>query len=392
MSSVANIEIDARNALRCPISGATDNLRLCNPIPFEAANVDEQDVARMEWVFGLPRGGLWYWLRSRENEIHLRKDICEMYCRGDFALAPTFQEYVRAREFMQSAGIKNRKNDDTSPRRPLSALARPDGLFRYVFIPRTDAARALQQEFKMQEQTDEDLNWGIMPCGNRPCVPGSEELPVVECYAHPYAVAAFANEVLSTKSTMLSAQWRAAVYQITCEWELDNRAPVPQWFLDEPKYSHDDSDLSATEATGYDPCASSSEESATLATILRDPGIDDDDYRKKVRHWLTKIDPKAKPIRAPVKPRRSKRIQEMMGEFPSPSSDEEDIPLSPVRRGPLRPRNPVRHPPTWARFNGGYPTRRFTSNDWAYFHHRVALVGRLSDASPRARSVRSRAT
>ncbi|KAL1740374.1 hypothetical protein HDZ31DRAFT_47630 [Schizophyllum fasciatum] len=397
MEPKADISLHVRNAFKCPISGSTDDLRVCYPIPLDTANGSEEEVSRMEWVFGLPRGGLWYWLRSKENAVYFRKDLCEMYCRGEFVLASTFQECLRVQDFMRSAGIKNRLDNDRTPRRPLSALARPDGLYRYVVIPSTDAARALLKEFPMQRQTDEDLNWGAVPSSlNKTCIAGSADLPVIECYAHPYAVATFANDALDISSTFLSGQWHMTSYNIISEWLFTNRTPVPQWFLDEPKYSCDDSDLSATEATGYDPSALNSEDSVTPATILRDPSIDDDDYRKKVCHWFTKIDPKAKPtreaFRAPVKPRRSKRIQAMLGEFPSPSSDEEGIPLSPVRRGPLRPRNPVRHPPAWTRFNGGYPTRRFTSNDWAYFRYHVALMGSVTDVSPRAHSVHSRTT
>ncbi|KAL1740373.1 hypothetical protein HDZ31DRAFT_85468 [Schizophyllum fasciatum] len=372
---------EVRNALRCPVSGATENLCMCRPIPYDAADMDETEVARMEWVFGLPRGGLWYYLRSQENAIHLRKDICEMYSRGDFILAPTFQGYLEVMEFMHHSGIKDREDDDDSPRRPLSALARPDGLFRYVFIPCTDAARTLLHQFRLQRQSEADLNGGLTPYDNEPCLPESWDLPIVECYAHPY-------------STPLSGQWHAAVWNIVAEWDLDNRTPVPQWFVDEPSYDRDDGALSATEANGYDALTSVSEgihEVAPTAALV-DPGIDDDDHRKKVCHWFTKIDPKAKPPRErSPPPRRSRRIQEMIGMCPPPSPADGEPSLSPVRRGPLRARNPARHPPAWTRRNGRFPTYRFTSNDWAFFRYRVVLAGSAADWRPGMR-LSSRAT
>ena len=92
----------------------------------------------MEWAFGLPRGGLWYYLRSKENIIcrrcqpplllldaeHalVRKDIREMFRRGDFVLAPTFGECARALDYLENPSIKKRDENDMTPRRPLTSV------------------------------------------------------------------------------------------------------------------------------------------------------------------------------------------------------------------------------------------------------------------------------
>ncbi|KAL1745071.1 hypothetical protein HDZ31DRAFT_37169 [Schizophyllum fasciatum] len=372
---------DVRNVHKCPISGATQDIRLCRPIPYETADGNAEEVARMEWIFGLPRGGLWYWIRSTENAVRFRADICELYARGDFVLAPTFKEYVSAMNFMENAGIKNREASDTSVRRPLSALASPDGLYRYVFIPITEAGRALQAKFKMQQQTDDDLNGGIVPYDGERCYEGSKGFPVIECYTHPYSISVFASRMLGgANSTMLTGQWHALVNSLCRKWQRASLIPAPQWFFEEEHCTWDDSTMSATEATGYDPLRlfPAFTPVPAPALILADNAIDDDDYRKKVCHWFAKIDPRAKParetLRTPVKPRRSRRLMAKASPYPPPSPSESDYPLSPVRRGPLRPRDPVRHPPAWTRRNGRFPTCRFTSNDWAYFRYHVALA------------------
>ncbi|KAI5829441.1 hypothetical protein K523DRAFT_416726 [Schizophyllum commune Tattone D] len=355
----------------------------------------------MEWIFGLPRGGLWYYLRSKENVIRLRKDIRDMYRRGDFVLVPTLGECARALKYLANPSIKNRDEHDTTPRRPLTALARPDGLFRYVFIPVSKAGWELRKKFNFQPQTKEDLNGGILPDDGKPILPGTEDFPVVESYVHPFSVASFADETLNkVHSTVLSGQYHALAYLIIDEWTRPTNNYAPQWFIDEPTYECDDSTLSATEANGYFLLAPGSEARAARrpASVSHDPSFDDDaddddGDTNKVCHWFTQYDPKAKPPhdadRSPVKVRRSRRLQEKMGLTPPPSPGESEPPLSPVRRGPLRPRDPVRCPPAWARRNARFPTHRFTSNDWAFFRYHVALASSIKPTPPpRKRSAR----
>ncbi|TRM61372.1 hypothetical protein BD626DRAFT_434628 [Schizophyllum amplum] len=371
-----------RNEFKCPISGATDNLLRCRPIPYEAADEEDVTVASQEWVFGLPRGCLSYYLKSRENGICFRADICRMYSRGEFILAPTFKTYVDAMNFMERAGIKDRKENDKSPRRPLTALSSPTGLYRYVFIPCTDAARALQKEFNMQPQTDEDLNGGVNPARNKPALEGSDQFPIVECYAHPYSVSTFANKKFWDHSTTLIAQWHACSYNLVSQWRLKRIAP-PQWFVDEPKFGEDDSDLSGTEASGYLLCTPA--DVVPEPVTLCDSDVSDDNYRKKACIWLSSIGPEfdpieenppPEPIHSHVQLRRSERLRNRYGPY-APPSPPRKAPTSPARRAPWPParsRDPVHKPPAWVKRNGCFPTSDFSSNDWAYFRYGVALA------------------
>ncbi|KAL1661559.1 hypothetical protein GGF50DRAFT_117870 [Schizophyllum commune] len=283
-----------------------------------------------------------------------------------------------------------------SIRRPMSSLARPDGLYRYVFIAMSKAGWTLRKEFTMQRQTTVDLNGGLQPDNGEPMEPGTEELPVVECYAHPFSVATFAEWMLARlRATSLSGQYDALAYVIIANWQRPSNNYAPQWFIDEPSYDCDDSTLSATAAAGYDE-SSSDADACTVrepAGVPRDPLINDDDgngydnERKKVCHWFTQYDPKAKPphdaSRSPVRVRRSRRLQEKMDlTLPTSPLGENEPPLSPVRRGPLRLRDPFQCPPAWARRNERFPTHRFTSNDWAYFCYSVALATSIKPTPP----------
>ncbi|KAL1674360.1 hypothetical protein EV122DRAFT_220748 [Schizophyllum commune] len=399
MGTAADISSSFQNECICPITGTREDLWACPLIPYDVTN-DEQLTIRMEWAFGLPRGGLWYYLRSKENIIYLHKDIREMFRRGDFVLAPTFGECARALDCLENPSIKKRDEHDMTPRRPLTSLSHPNGLYRYVFIPISEAGLALRKKLNLQPQTKEDLNNGVLPDEGEPMLPGTEDLPVVECPAHPFSMASYADRTLDrVPSTSLSGQWHGLVYAIADEWRRSSNNFAPQWFVDEPSYDCDDTTLSATEATGYIPPSPRSHICRVRkpTSVIRDPSIDDDDDTKKVCHWFSQYDPKAKPphdeSRSPAQVRRSRRLLEKMGLTPPPSPGESEPPLSPVRRGPLRPRDPVRCPPAWARRNGRFQTHRFTSNDWAYFRYHVALASCLKPTPPpRKRPPRSSRT
>ncbi|TRM61300.1 hypothetical protein BD626DRAFT_460050 [Schizophyllum amplum] len=380
--------------LTCLISGATENLRQCRLIS-ESAEEEEFQIACKEWIFGIPRGSLAYYTHTQENIMIFREDICRMYTRGEFVLAPTFKTYIDTMEFVQRAGITDRKDNDESPRRPLTALISPARRYRYVFIPFTDAARALQQEFKMQPQTDEDLNGGWLPRPRRLLREGSDAYPVVESHAHPFSVATLAETVFRLRpSTEITAQWLVCSDRIVDLWRCE-KYPPPQWFVDAPKFGEDDTDLSTTEASGYDPLLSESKCEPELVRPKRetDAAARTTDPRTKVTNWCGKVDLKAKPVeeelhRSPVKLRRSTRIAARAGPYASSSPErcaspppEEWVPPSPPRRAPwpsARGRDPIRYPPAWEKRNGRFPTSNFSSNDWAYFQYGVALAARTS--------------
>lgn len=248
---------------KCVMSGATTKLSRAWLIPDEVADEGEDKVAVNEWMFGLPRGVLPSYLTSPANGMVLRNDICNMYNHGQFVLVPTFKTYLDTMRFIE--GIKRRKQSDRSPRRPHTALVSPTGLYRYVFIAYRKAAHALQKQFKLQAQTDENLNGGIHPLDGNPLVPGSDRYPVLECYAHPFSISAYADKAFSMRRRKpltdrwyaLTHQWYALTHQwyaltrwILAQWEQKLIKP-PQWFIDEPKLGEDDSELSATEAMGY---------------------------------------------------------------------------------------------------------------------------------------------
>ncbi|KAL1744949.1 hypothetical protein HDZ31DRAFT_37470 [Schizophyllum fasciatum] len=310
------------------------------------------------------------------THLPVREDISAMFRRGEFILAPTFKTYIDIMRFVQKSGIRNRSNSDRTPRRPLTA-----GSYRYVFIPYTDAARALQDEFKMQPQTKEDLNHGVDPFGNSPADEACDQFPVVETFAHPFSVAIHAYRRLTKKCTHLTSQWLILVWKITTLWSA--AAPPPQWFLDMRECAVYDEDLTASVATGYLPVTPECVKKPEPVSILQDTKLAEDNYRKKAAKWAVDVGPDAdppedEPPRVVYAVRRSRRIQERAHPYRSPS---------PIRSAPLRSptrnvaralltckRNPVQNPPSWASQNGRYPTHRFSSNDWAYFLYNVYLA------------------
>ncbi|TRM61273.1 hypothetical protein BD626DRAFT_631813 [Schizophyllum amplum] len=382
-----------REVIKCVISGATDHVRQCCPMKRDD-DLEEFAVACQEWIFGIPRGSLPYRTQSWENTLCFREDIYHMYRRGQFLLAPTFRTYIDTTVFMeQRAGLTGRKDDDKSPRRPWSGLTSNGGPFRYVFIPFTDAARKLQEEFKMQPQTDDDLNYGKYPGTSREyLLDGSDVYPVIECYAHPFAVSTHADKAFQRRSgstTPVRAQWHACASDIVDQWRCEEILP-PQWFVDAPKYELDDSDLSSTEAYGYDPSATSEDTAVSEPAARRLPGEPDADAEgadphTKVLTWLGKVDLRSKPLeeewfrdRSPRKLRRSDRIAARSCPYTSTSPRHNLMP-SPTRRAPwpsVRGRDPLRYPPAWVKRNGHFPTPKFSSNDWAYFQYGSALAAR----------------
>ncbi|KAL1678821.1 hypothetical protein EV122DRAFT_277830 [Schizophyllum commune] len=153
----------------CAITGAATDIKCCTLI--------QQDVLKEEEE------------KSRENYVPFREDISRLFSRGEFVLAPAYKTYIEAMQFVNRIGIHDRHTTDRSPRRPLTALATHEGAYRYVLLPYTDAARKLQSEFGLAQQTAEDLNDGIDPLTNAPDEEGTDRFPVVECHSHPFSVA-----------------------------------------------------------------------------------------------------------------------------------------------------------------------------------------------------------
>ncbi|KAL1745069.1 hypothetical protein HDZ31DRAFT_63476 [Schizophyllum fasciatum] len=129
---------------------------------------------------------------------------------------------------------------------------------------------------------------------------------------------------------MLRGQWHALVESLCRSWQHASLIPPPKWSMEEERYSCDDATMSATEATGYNALGlfPAFTPVPAPAVVLGDDIINDYDYRKKVCKWFLKIDPKAKPahetLRAPVKPRRSRRLMEKASPYPPPLPSESD--------------------------------------------------------------------
>ncbi|KAL1678800.1 hypothetical protein EV122DRAFT_277811 [Schizophyllum commune] len=370
----------------CPISGSTDNIYRSPLIPYDAVDADATRVARQEWVFGLRRDGLYYYLRSQENYVVFRRDINDLFRRGEFILAPTYKTYLDAMKFIEFSGIIGRKVNDKSARRPLCALATAKGTYRYVFIPCTDAARALQKKYKMEAQTKEDLNGGICPVDDKPCEEGSDQFPVIECLAHPFSICSRAFTVFIKRSTTLTSQWHALCGRVIGSW-LYKRIQPPAWFMDEPRYGQDDEDLTPSEATGY--LLESTDHCRESPKLLDSHGLPDDHYLKKCSQWALGVPPDAPPpeencTHIVYRERRSVRIAKRAHPYYRPPKSpraEEDCsgPLpSPTRKGRRAlqtcKRDPIKNPPTWAARNGKYPSQTFCSNDWVYFRYNVYLA------------------
>ena len=320
----------------------------------------------------------------------VRPDIARLYFSHEFVLAPTFKTYIEAIKFIEHAGVDARDAKDTSPRRPLTAvrrmhhllmrgtherlqLAPPSGRYRYVFIPLSDAARQLQEEFPMQPQTEDDLNGWTNPIKHAPLLRGSDQFPVLECYAHPFSVSAFAAETLSLHHgalTRVIKQWQTMIGFLQLRWTSQS-ARVPRWFVDAPIREADDPTIDGSEASGYlnatDPISLMlTQEDIHDRVPLEGPAFAH--ARAKVMDWFSKT-------RQPRKLRRQQRGQDCSPyAWTSASSRRRKHPPIAQQKLPA-----PKEPPKWIQRNGRFPTQEFSSSDWAYFHFGASLDGRFTD-------------
>ncbi|KAI5900702.1 uncharacterized protein SCHCODRAFT_02559520 [Schizophyllum commune H4-8] len=369
--------------LRCPLSGETDphNLLRIKLIPELDDNADELKLPCTEWFWGLKRGGLQYHLANAHNSLFFRRDIAHLYASFQFILAPTFKTFLDIVDFNQRAGILCRADDDISPRRPLTALTPPSGFYRYVFIPMTDAARQLQKELNLPPQTEEDLNGGLDPRSKRPLHEGTETFTVVECFAHPYCVSTLAEHAFNYYddwATRVTAQWSLCTLNITRQWSVSKERDVPRWFIDMPGMDEDDITVTSAEGAGYTISRRSQDGNGRPRTVYEGQEA----LQAKVSAWAEQVDRNSQPeeqppiLREPIPVRRSVRIAERAKPYQRPKQAYYHRPESPVRKAPWpcpEDEDPYESPPAWATRNGQYPTRGFSSNDWAYFCYSISL-------------------
>ncbi|TRM61287.1 hypothetical protein BD626DRAFT_502043 [Schizophyllum amplum] len=358
----------SRSIYDCPIAGSSEDMASIHLIDAP----QDVEIPRMEWIWGLPRGGILYYLSSEHNTLYMRHDIARMFANYEFTLAPTFQTYVEIMGFVNHAGVIDRDEEDSSPRRPLTALTPPSGSYRYVFIPFTEAARELQKTFHMQPQTEDDLSGGIHPVYKQSLRPGSDELPIVECRAHPYSISSYALEAFQHHSlgTRVTAQWATCVRRIVHAWTSSDTC-IPQWFLDTPKKDWDDMSVVGSEKLGYELPSSPNALIRTPANVVDILKLDQSEYpepRAKVLSWFPKIRPPAdkdlKSSRSPCKLRRSQRLKEQSSPYADASRLRRKLSLA------ARPRPcdfGEDDGPEWVQQNGHFPTHEFSSNDWAMF-------------------------
>ena len=323
----------------------------------------------------------------------VRPDIANLYVNYEFALVPTFKTYLELLKFANHAGVLDRDEDDMSPRRPLTAVrserysvfltltitaqfASPSGRYRYAYVPLTDAARELQKEFPMAPQTKDDLNGGNDPIFNTPMEPGTDDYPIVECYAHPFSVSYFANHTLNfhlTHCPPAFRQWLPILITIFRLWTAPDLV-VPQWFIDSPAREDDDITINDSERLGYvvpslpnplirDPLEIDN-------TLKVDPS-ENPEPRAKVLEWFSKT-------RQPCVLRRALRNKKR-------SSLDRPRPAARRRRkgspaDSARQRSVNAEVPDWVQHNGHFPTKDFSSSDWAYFVSGASLDGRFVNA------------
>ncbi|KAL1743430.1 hypothetical protein HDZ31DRAFT_65037 [Schizophyllum fasciatum] len=368
--------------MRCPLTGATEDLLRVKLIPLDFAyEQDEMQVACMEWFWGLKRGGLAYYLATAHNSLFFREDIAHMYSTFQFTLVPTFQTHLKIMDFSKRAGVTRRSPRDKSPRRPLTALTPSNGFYRYVCIPFSTAARKLLDELKLQPQTKEDMAHGLNPGTGRPWLEGSEAYPVVECFCHPFSACTLAEHAFEYNKfgNRFTSQWSITVFKVIDQWSVDV-TNVPQSFINASRMDQDDITVTSSEEKGY----TISSRSACCAERRRIVYEDDDVLQAKVSGWANEVDPDSKPEEQPPVPpsplqvRRSERLKKKA--HPYASRSPVYPPQSPVRRGiwpcDLGEASPA-YPPVWAASNGRYPSRRFSSDDWAYFCYSVVLSAPL---------------
>ncbi|KAL1758984.1 hypothetical protein FB107DRAFT_206125 [Schizophyllum commune] len=367
--------------VNCPISGPNEKMSIINLIDESVSEGDPAEVALTEWTWGLPRGGLRSYLSSDHNKLFLRRDIARMYARYEFVLAPTFRTYLNVLGFINRAGIINRDGKDTSPRRPLTGLASPVGLYRYVFIPFTDAARRLEKEIGMQPQTVDDSNGGINPVYDRAWHPGSEHYAVAECAAHPFSICTWADRAFDAHNlgNYIIAQWAACASFILEQWRWAG-VTVPQWFLDAPKQDENDCAVYGSEKSGYTLPAVNS----VVRTVPKIEDIlkyDHSNYpqpREKVMEWYPRLKPPFEdPTYAHSISRRSVRIAKTSHPYARPPPTPRRCrKVSPAARAYERCADEEAMP-TWLQQNGNFPTELFSSTNWAFFCHGTSLDGNL---------------
>ncbi|TRM58738.1 hypothetical protein BD626DRAFT_573250 [Schizophyllum amplum] len=308
---------------KCTMTGTVDNLSVISGLIQPTVMQNQSEAYRMEWAWGLPRGGLMYYLTSPLNDMWLRTDIAELYARGEFILAPTFKTYIEAMEFSKRAGFADREKRNASLRRPLTALCPPSGLYRYIYFPLTDAARKLQDQLQLQSQTEEDWNMGIHPATGRAVHGSVRQYPVVEAPTHPVSVCSYmldtCNRVDYSALESKLAPFRQCLWQFLKQWSMDVFADAepPSWFINDCAKGWDDETLCSSEATGYLPIDLDEDARATVPRYASSDDTEGSQSSSRVLGWLSEVE---RPARASARPSKIPRHTSLLGKPKLPHS------------------------------------------------------------------------
>ncbi|KAL1759761.1 hypothetical protein FB107DRAFT_204448 [Schizophyllum commune] len=373
----------------CALTGSTsDDLEIVRLIhDYVATNGHERQMACMEWAWGLPRGGLVYYLISPANAILLSTDMADMFSCGHVMLFPTFKEFADAMNFSECVGIRDRTADDRSPRRPLTALRPPKHPYRYILFALTDTGRQLQSRLRLSSQTEEDWNRGVHPVTGKRLDRRTKSYPVVETHTHPVSVCFNANALLHFMGRKAAATeelrpWKLCLARFCDQWGIGRTTSIapPQWFIEEEEKHMDDQSLCSSEASGY-LLLPNADADCRLPGHNSPGGTDDSHYSVRVANWLDGLAvPEARCSRIP-------RLTFLM-KYPrvNPLADTPAAPKGSYSGSPCREFTACtarrRLTPSWERRCHYVPSQTFTSNDWALFYYGVFLDAVQSSRNP----------
>ncbi|KAI4525077.1 hypothetical protein K525DRAFT_266387 [Schizophyllum commune Loenen D] len=362
---------------KCALTGSTSDLEIIRLIhDHVATNGDERQMACMEWAWGLPRGGLVYYLISTANAIMLSTKMANILCSGHIMLFPTFKTFADALDFSERTGIQHRAATDRSPRRPLTALHPPDQPYRYIVFALTDTGRRLQNQMQLSSQTEEDWNRGVHPVTGKRLDRRTRSYPVLETHTHPASVCFNANAILGFMGRTVPDElrpWKQCLARFCDLWGIGSTTSIvpPQWFIDEDEKHMDDQSLCGSEASGYLPIPESDGDCRPPRYVSSD-GTDDSHYSARVSNWLGDVTvPKVRRSKIPrlVSLMKGSRIDQLLGAPALPKGDYSSSPMRKVR-DPAMDRRAL---PSRVKRGYNVPSQTFTSSDWALFCYGVSL-------------------
>ncbi|TRM58739.1 hypothetical protein BD626DRAFT_573251 [Schizophyllum amplum] len=383
---------------KCTITGSTDDLSVVSDLLHTRVTNNQTLAYRMEWNWGLPRGGLKYYIASPLNDIWR---AAHGYCRAlrswGIILAPTFKTYMDAMEFSKRAGSRYHETYEATPRRPLTALCPPSGVYRYIYFPLTDAARELQDQLQLGPQTDDDWNMGIHPATGRAMDQSVRQYPVVEAPTHPVSICSHMVDMFNVVDYSAHeyelAPFRQCLWRFLKQWNMDVYARVdpPEWFINDSRKGWDDETLCSSEATGYLPIDLDAQVRAPAPRCAFSDEKEGSQSTSRVSSWLSDV---IRPARASARPSKIPRHTSLLVAAHTSklacsqglASTTSPVPanvLSPCRKldiAMIERSSSNRNSPAWVlKQDGSFPSHTFSSNDWALFYYGVRLGPTFAD-------------